>query len=82
MTHEEIQDRLRKLTDRYVALNGAWLNIVVWLGHWAITSAGSEPRVSASGSTPDEAFERAEAQIAELEAQKTALARTLGIEAA
>ena len=79
MNVTEIEQKLHALSSRHFAVGGYGLNLVVWPGHWAVTTGGGTPRISASGKTPAEAFADADAQLKRLERETNALAQTLGI---
>ena len=86
MTPTRMQTRLRELSDRFVACGGSpafdgGLSLILSGDRWVVTSSGGRIALRAFGSSPDEAFRKAEAVLANMEAQREMMAKTIGIEA-
>ena len=83
ITTNTISQMVGEYNTRYSALspNGS-ISLLYWRGKWALTTAGSVPRLYASEDTFTGAAQEFERVLLEAENRHRALARTLGIAAA
>lgn len=82
ITTNTIAEMVQGYNTRYEALspNGS-ISLLYWRGKWALTTAGSVPRLYASEDTFTGAAQEFERVLLEAESRHKALARTLGLEA-